>query len=316
MDKSQVTVFIPTFNRLARLKKAVASVLSQGDFLRLHVLDNASTDGTAEWLRVLKDSDDRVQITLREKNLGGYRNFLEGFQAVETPYVVPLADDDLLCQGFLEKALCIADSDPSLGAVVFQTIGVSNGETIMVSPNDGVSGHLPIGAHLQAWARRGHYLSWSSILWSTKAVWSTNAHREMVRYGLPGDAWFQFRVFCAAPVHLVMEPGSQFNFHGSQAWRSIGPKTLRDFGAMATGMQRHLVANGIFDKNESRKAVANLCGHWCALIETICKTPSSAYGASDVIAGMLFYLWHMAPIVGLRNFPFKPIIEKYNAPTK
>jgi len=55
-----ISVIIPTYNRLAFLKEAVASVMKQDYFHRrpgeweLLVVDDGSTDGTAEWVEALE----------------------------------------------------------------------------------------------------------------------------------------------------------------------------------------------------------------------------------------------------------------------
>ncbi len=316
MDKSQVTVFIPTFNRLAWLKKAVASVLSQGDFVRLHVLDNASSDGTATWLNELAAADQRVQVTLRNQNVGGLQNFMDGFDSVKTPYLVPLADDDELFPGFLGAALSIAVGRTSLGAVVFQTVGESDGQVILISPETQGSGLLDVRAHLLSWARSGHYLSWSSVLWSTEAIRESHAAKELLLYGLPSDVWFQFRVFSAHPVYLVPEPGSRFNFHANQAWRRIGPSTMCEFGRIVTNIRRNLKRHGSFQDKEVHEIAANLSRHFCLLMEKVTASTRDADHFKDLLIGSACFVRHMYPVVGLRHFPFKAQLLRSMPPRK
>jgi GT2 family glycosyltransferase len=62
-----VSVITPTHNRLAFLKECVASVLRENRPTReLIVVDDASTDGTAEWLRA--QSDPRLRVIILESH--------------------------------------------------------------------------------------------------------------------------------------------------------------------------------------------------------------------------------------------------------
>jgi glycosyltransferase involved in cell wall biosynthesis len=90
-----VTVVIATHNRLGLLQEAAASVIRQRSVTwRLVVVDDASHDGTAEWLAGLADpriSSIRCDAPV-ERSVARNR----GLEQVETPYVLFLDDDDVL----------------------------------------------------------------------------------------------------------------------------------------------------------------------------------------------------------------------------
>lgn len=87
-----ISVVTPTCGRIERLQRSVASVLTQSyERLELVVVDDASTDGTADWLATVDDT--RLRIVRNEASLGegGARN--AGLD-VATGDVVTFLDDD------------------------------------------------------------------------------------------------------------------------------------------------------------------------------------------------------------------------------
>lgn len=76
---ARVSVVTVTFNRLEKLKRSVAAVLSE-PVDELVIVNNASTDGTREWLGTLDDA--RLTIIHLEENGGGAGGFYHGFRHV------------------------------------------------------------------------------------------------------------------------------------------------------------------------------------------------------------------------------------------
>lgn len=75
-----VAAVVVTFNRLEKLKNVIASIEAQTHpLLRLFVIDNASTDGTADYLSSLETSVE-LEIVSMSENLGGAGGFSEGMR--------------------------------------------------------------------------------------------------------------------------------------------------------------------------------------------------------------------------------------------
>src|SRR5689334_25349516 len=93
MTTPDISVVLPTHNRMSLLPRAIASVLAQSDVdFELIVVDDASSDGTAPYLATL--ADPRVRVTTAQTNLGpsGARN--RGLEAVRAPVVAFVDSDD------------------------------------------------------------------------------------------------------------------------------------------------------------------------------------------------------------------------------
>ena len=115
MAEDLVTVIIPTRNRLRYLKEAVESVRRQTYFnWQVVIVDDASEDGTWEWLQML--ADPRVNV-LRQPGHGersAARN--RGLAEAQGEYVLFLDDDDRLTPQAIENLVRAITRHP--GAVL------------------------------------------------------------------------------------------------------------------------------------------------------------------------------------------------------
>jgi glycosyltransferase involved in cell wall biosynthesis len=114
-----VTLAIPTFNRLELLKRAVASALTQSyKNLEIIISDNASTDGTPEYLGLLDDV--RIKVFLGEKNLGMVANWDHCLANACGDYFLLMSDDDALFEeSAIEKLVSgfLGESGKNVGVV-------------------------------------------------------------------------------------------------------------------------------------------------------------------------------------------------------
>ena len=111
---------IVTFKRLEALKTTLTQVLDQS-FDTVYVVDNASGDGTGDWLRSV--ADPRVVVITLSDNLGGAGGFHAGIEASlasETaPDWIALFDDDAMpAEGAIAEFRRIEpELDADIGAV-------------------------------------------------------------------------------------------------------------------------------------------------------------------------------------------------------
>ena len=89
-----VSVIVPTRNRRRMLELAIGSALAQRDVaVEVIVVDEASGDGTAEYLRGLRDP--RLTVVRHDAPLGVARARNAGLERAEAPWVAFLDDDDV-----------------------------------------------------------------------------------------------------------------------------------------------------------------------------------------------------------------------------
>src|ERR1051325_1006149 len=96
------SIIIPTYNRAALVRRALASVLSQddGDF-EIVVVDSASTDGTREVVRENAERDGRVRLICEETRRGVCPARNTAVDAATGQWIIPLDSDDELASGAL-----------------------------------------------------------------------------------------------------------------------------------------------------------------------------------------------------------------------
>lgn len=150
--RTRVTVVVPTRDRVALLPEAVGSALGQdGVDVEVVVVDDASTDGTAEWLAALGDPRVRTVRLERPQERTVARN--AGLAAASAPYVLFLDDDDVLAPAALAALAGALERHPEapVAAGTYATFGT-------YGPHE-VPRRQPIGR------RPRRRRMWREILW-------------------------------------------------------------------------------------------------------------------------------------------------------
>lgn len=110
-----VTVAVPTYNRAAELRRAVASVQAQTEVdLEIIVSDNHSDDDTQELAHQFVAADSRIRYVRHERNLGLTANFNSVLTAARGRYVLVLADDDWIDPTYVARCRATLDADKRL----------------------------------------------------------------------------------------------------------------------------------------------------------------------------------------------------------
>jgi GT2 family glycosyltransferase len=112
-----ISVSLVTFNGMRWLPGCLASLDAQDAAWELLIVDNASTDGTAEWLGERARSDDRVAMLASPSNLGYAAAHNRNIAAARAEYVCLLNQDVELDGHFLAEAMRAFGRDPRIGAV-------------------------------------------------------------------------------------------------------------------------------------------------------------------------------------------------------
>ncbi|WP_104494922.1 glycosyltransferase [Acinetobacter indicus] len=98
-----VTVYIPTYNRVDLLKRAVESVRNQTySNLEIIIVDDCSTDNTHAYLKEISGLDQRIRYFIKEKNSGACVSRNIAIENALGEYITGLDDDDYFLENRIE----------------------------------------------------------------------------------------------------------------------------------------------------------------------------------------------------------------------
>lgn len=116
--RPRVSVVVPCYNYGRFLPEAVSSALDQeGLDVDVLIVDDASTDDSADVALRLAQADPRVDVLLHETNRGHIQTYNDGLTKVTGDYVVLLSADDLLGRNALTRAVALMERFPRVGLV-------------------------------------------------------------------------------------------------------------------------------------------------------------------------------------------------------
>src|SRR5262249_42109576 len=121
-----VSILIVTWNRRDEVVRSIRSALAQTWANKeVVVVDNASTDGTAD---LVQQEFPELRLVRSEVNLGcpSGRNF--GLQHCAGEYIYMLDDDGWLQEDAVEKCVRRAEADPSIAVVMSRIHEVQDGK--------------------------------------------------------------------------------------------------------------------------------------------------------------------------------------------
>jgi len=162
----RVTIGMPTYNRRhGYFPQALASALAQ-DYQDLEVLvcDNASTDGTDEYIASL--SDERLRYVRHETNIGANANFNSCLENASGDYFMLLHDDDLIDPGFVSRCVAALAGRGDVG-VVRSGARVIDAAGKVLSQNRTDTDGLDAASVIMRWFERKTPLYMASTIYNT-----------------------------------------------------------------------------------------------------------------------------------------------------
>jgi len=111
------SIIVPCFDQLEYTRHCLAALFRHTRTpWELVAVDNGSTDGTAEYLRGVRDAAPvRVEVLTNPANCGFPAACNQGLRAARGDYLVLLNNDAVVTDGWLDQLAALADSAPTIG---------------------------------------------------------------------------------------------------------------------------------------------------------------------------------------------------------
>ncbi len=110
------SVIIPVYNKAGYTSQCLGAIAENSGFDNYEaiIVDNASTDGTKDFLRSLEGD---IQIITNNENLGFVEACNQGAKVARGKYLIFLNNDTVPKPGWLTELIRVAENDPLVGAV-------------------------------------------------------------------------------------------------------------------------------------------------------------------------------------------------------
>jgi len=127
-NSPKISILILTYNNLEITRLCLKSLFQNTTYPNFEVIiiDNASTDGSPEWLGQYAKTQSNIRLILNEENRGfaGGNNQAAGL--AEGEYLVFLNNDTVVTEGWLEGLLAHMQQDPKIGLIGPVTNAIGN----------------------------------------------------------------------------------------------------------------------------------------------------------------------------------------------
>lgn len=271
-----VTIGIPTYNRAAALRRAIASALSQ-DYPTIEVLisDNASTDGTREICEEFCRADPRVTYVRQPSNRGARANFAEVLDRASGEYFMWLGDDDWIDVSYVGHCLSLLSADPEMALVSGAPLYYRDGKQVF-------AGKL-FDLTEDYWALRvAHYYAIAGENGMFHGLMRTAHLRRIDIPNAMGGDW-----------HVVADVVSM-----GKSRMSAAVALHRELGGASASYRRTAMLLGLPATHAIFPLTATACGAWTNIVSSGPVYGQRALPAKIILAGVVFLLVITKPALG------------------
>ncbi|HZO81830.1 MAG TPA: glycosyltransferase family A protein [Candidatus Binataceae bacterium] len=254
MTTPEISVIVPTYNRRAMVREAIASVLAQrGASFELIVVDDGSTDGTWEDLARRAGCGDSTLRAIRTANRGPAAARNCGLALARGRLIAFLDSDDLWAPDKLARQSAFMRANPHLAISQTAELWLRNGQRV----NPGRR-HLKRPGYFFADALRTCLISPSAVIVKRALLDEAGGFDEAMAACEDYDLWL--RILARHPVGLLDEPlVTRRAGHPGQLSATI--PALDRFRILALAK---LLGDGTLDA-ERRAAAAEVMEEKCAI---------------------------------------------------
>lgn len=117
--KLLLSVIIPTYKRLERLKKTFPLIVEEvSNEIEFIILDNASEDGTEDYIKDFINTDSRIRYIKNHINIGANRSIYRGYLESKSNWICFIPDDDFIEKGFFTELIEVIGKNQDCGVIL------------------------------------------------------------------------------------------------------------------------------------------------------------------------------------------------------
>ncbi len=245
---ADVSVVIPTRNRIAYLSEAIESIRHQTlQSWQVVVVDDASDDGSAEEAQRLLSGDQRIRVIPLEDHAERSKARNIGLASASGRYVLFLDDDDRLLPRALERLVKALDADTGASVAIGARRAFDTGGQIRRAPHP----RFRVRRKLIRELLLGWLTGWVAVpgqcLMRTNVLRATGGWNETL-VG-PEDQELLLRLTKEMPAVLVPQAVLEYRLHDNQ-WRPPDVREQED-------AFRREIARGIDDERINAPSLLN-----------------------------------------------------------
>lgn len=244
---SRVDVIVPCYNYARFLPDCLMSILSQNVDLRILVLDDASTDETAEVAAEWAARDGRVEWRRHSANCGHIATYNEGLQWCSGEYNLLISADDLLTVGALDRAVRFLNAHPEVGFVYGCALTFQSGEPLPDCKTGGEHEEEVLGGHqwVEQVCRSGaNPIRSPEIITRTALQRVVGGYRADLPHTADMEMWLRFAAH--ADVGVLNADQAYYRVHGGNMHLTQYGKAFNDL------RHKHLAYLAAFDAYGAR----------------------------------------------------------------
>ncbi len=257
----KVSIIIPTYNRSAKLKKSIESVLQQSyTNFELLIVDDASTDDTQEMVEAI--SDKRIRYIKQTVNGGASAARNEGVRQADAPLIAFQDSDDIWKPEKLEKQMAYWQEHPEYAMIYCAYKKYIDGQEIVV-PN--ASWHGSLEGKLFSWLAQRNSIGAPTMLVKRECFLEAGGFDTGLRALEDWDFALRFSIKYA--IGYVDEPlVDSYDSFGcvssavSACYESRCRMIYRYNQNMSTDCVFYFVVNDLFQRAEQRGALEEVKG--------------------------------------------------------
>ncbi len=239
----RVSIVVPTYNRLSLLRETVPTLLQQTENdLEIVIADNASTDGTREWLGSL--SDPRLRVESSTELLPQMANWTRAMGLGRSEFVALYHDDDLYHPAIAKRCADVLEANPNVAMVhtaarVFDEGGLRS-KTLAAGTEDFVR---PGSEEALRWLSEIHDVAPSSTMMRRSAHEKVGGFREDL---LCADFEYYVRLALVGDIAFLAEPLLDVRLHRLSTTSGLAPERwAEELETLIPLLRSHVEAAGL-----------------------------------------------------------------------